>query len=568
MKRKSIAVLSVLLASSVMLTACGKKADDAGKKADDKTAQQLKREAAADPKKLPDVAKNRKDTLVVGTVNPSGKFNPLYADTTYDGWVSELIFDGLLGNDEKGLPTKLLAKDYTVKDDKVYTFTLNDAKFSDGTEVTSDDVVFTYTALSDPKYDGISNAAVQKIKGFKEYNQGDAKTLEGVKAIDKKTVEITLSEVRAAAPNDFTLGIVPKHIYNFEKGNIQKLKDKFLQPVGCGPYKFKEFKKGEYVSFEKNDGYFRGAPKIPNIIMKVTNLATNIQELQAGSVDVDLVSPKPESVQLLKSSGFIDVLSYPANKYLYIGMNLRNDMFKDKKVRQALTYGLNRQGAVDAFFKGYAQVINTHTSPVAWAQPSKVNEYKYSADEANKLLDEAGWKLNKDTKIREKDGKKFEIHFKASNTQPFNDSLIPILKECYEKLGVQVIAEQVEFASLSENVFDKQNFEMYTMGWGLTPEPDPTQVFHTTGDVLGGSNAVGWHPAKSDELIEKGIHTTNVEERKKIYAEWMELLNEEAPYIFLANPKDVMAISSKVKNFNPSSFVHWTADIHKVEISE
>ncbi|WP_160673440.1 ABC transporter substrate-binding protein [Clostridium sp. C8-1-8] len=570
MKRKSIALLSTILAGAIVLTGCGTK--DSAKKNNNAAASQKANEVkkATDASKLPQVAKDRKDTLIVGGNAPKGKFNPIYSDSVYDGYVTSLIFEGLISNDEQGNPTQALASKWDISQDgKTYTFTLVDnAKFSDGTPVTADDVAFTYTALCDPKYDGPRTDAVEKLQGYKEYKEGSATSVSGIKVIDKNKISFTLTEVKGPGIYDFGYGIMPKSVYNFEKGNMQKIKDSFLKPIGAGPYKFVDFKQGESVSFEKNDNYYKGAPKIAKIIYKVTNDKTNVQELSAGQVDVNQVTTNANTVKMVQGAGFLDQQIFSANNYSYIGLNTRLPMFSDKKVRQALMYGTRRKDFVDSYYQGYATVANTHNAPTSWVEPTGINEYTYDLDKANKLLDEAGWKLNASTKIREKDGKPFEVHWLATSDSAVIQALIPIVKEDWTKLGIKLVTDAMDFNTISEKVYDKQDYQMYAMSWSLSTDPDPSGIFSKSQDVLGGYNSVGWHPDKSEELITKGLGTTDQKVRKEAYQEWCKLINDEVPYLFLSNPKQIWAVSSKVKNLNISAFRDWTYDIYKVELTD
>ena len=585
MKRKIIGILSILMASSFVLGGCGQEAEKPkaeGEKKEESKNNNKKEGSVGLTKtevikannlsKLPEVAKKRKDTLIIGTQDPKGTFNPIYSDTTYDSTITDLIFSGLISSDEQGNPIPEIAESWNISEDgKTYTFKIKPGvKFSNGEELKAEDVAFTFTAICDPKYDGARTDAVEKLVGYEEYNKGDAKEVEGIKVIDDHTISFTLKEVKAPAIYDFDYGIMPKSVYGFEKGNIQKAKDLFLKPVGAGPYKFLEFKQGQYVKLEKNRDYFKGEPKIPNIIMKVTNAKTVIQELKSGNVDIDGITPNQQNIELVKSAEFLDVQLYNRNGYNYIGFNLRDPKFEDKRVRQALTYGLNRQGFVDNFFQGYAILTNTHASPVSWAYPdeSKLNPYEFNQDKAKELLDEAGWKVNESTGIREKDGVLMEIRWMTTADSKYVDSLIPIVKENWGALGIKVVPELMEFSTLTDKVNEKRDFDIYDMSWSMSTDPDPSWVLSKSQDVPGGFNAVGWHPDKSEELIKKGIEITDQEERKKVYQEWNELVNDELPYIFLGSNKSCNVVSSRVKGLELSAFKGLASQIHEIELVE
>ncbi|HBG38383.1 MAG TPA: peptide ABC transporter, partial [Clostridiaceae bacterium] len=130
----------------------------------------------------------------------------------------------------------------------------------------------------------------------------------------------------------------------------------------------------------------------------------------------------------------------PANNYGYIGWNMRLPMFADKNVRKALVYGFNRKGFVDAYYKGYADVCNSPISPVSWAYSEDIDKYDYDPQKAEELLDAAGWKKGSDG-FRYKDGKKFTIHWLTYTGSKYVDTLIPLLKNDWQKIGVEVIPE-------------------------------------------------------------------------------------------------------------------------------
>ncbi|MBW9156571.1 ABC transporter substrate-binding protein [Clostridium tagluense] len=564
LKRKVAGFLSLAMSMTLILSGCGK-SSSAGAGKDLKASEVL---AATNPEKLPPTARDRKDTLIIGFAAPEGKFNPIYASTVDDSYVTDIVFDGLMSNDVQGNPIGKVAKKWEIsKDSKTYTFHLNkDIKFSNGEKLTAKDVEFTFTSICDPKYDGSRSDSVDKLVGYKEYHKGEAKTVEGIKVIDDYTISFTETEVKAPAlSSDFGTGIMCKSYYNFEKGDIKKIKDLFLKPMGCGPYVFKNYKAGQEANFEKNPSYWDGVAKIDKVILKVTTAQTNIQGLSAGEVDMDRIPAAPENIQMLQGKGFINMQLYPENGYGFIGLNLKNEKFKDKKVRQALAYGLNRKGFIDARYKGYADVCNVPMSRVSWAYTQDINKYEYNPEKANQLLEAAGW-LKKDDGFRYKDGKKFEIHWMTYQGSKYVEMLIPIVKDNWKAIGIDVIPELMEFNTLSTKVFDEQKFEMYNMSWSLSIDPDPSGIFASKQAELGGYNAGSWKNAESDKLMSEALKTTDLKERKKLYGEWLKIVNEELPYIFMDQSKEMWAVSSRVKGMDLSPYIKFTHQIAKAEL--
>lgn len=575
MKGRSLRMPALLLALVLALTACGgpvpasqdsgvqpqtqSSQPEAEKEIEKKYKEEIK---GTNPEKLPQIAKDRKDTIVIGFAAPEGKFSPIYASTVDDSYVTDLIFEPLARNNKEGNSEPKVAERWEISPDgKTYTFYLRKGiRFTNGDELTAEDVAFTYTAICDPSYDGTRTDAVDMLVGFEEYKNGDAKSVEGIKIIDPYTISFTLKEVKAPQlVNGFEYGIMPKKYYDFPKGEFQKHKDMLLKPIGSGPYKFVNYKAGQEVQLTANEDYYRGAPKIKNVVFKVTNASTQIQELTSGGVDVDRISARPENISMLKAAGFIDLQIFPDNGYGYIGLSYKNEILKDKKVRQALAYGLNRQGFVDSYFKGYADVCRVPIAKASWAYSEEgVNLYEYNPEKANQLLDEAGWIRNDKDGYRYKDGKKLKIHWMTYTGSRYVESLIPIVKENWKDIGVEVIPELMEFATLVSKVYDKQEFEMYNMAWSLSTDPDPSGIFSIAQTAIGGSNSVNWKNEESERLLMEGLKTTDQQRRKEIYAEWSKIFAEDLPYILLDQNKKMWAVSSRIKGLDMDSL---TGDI-------
>lgn len=575
MKRKLVILLTAGLAASMLFVACGGGANNAtegnsnGSEAGGTTKDLSKPERieASNPSAIPDAAKNRTDTLIVGTTDPKGEFVPIYSSTLYDSWVNKLVFDGLISNNEKGEAVPNVAESYEVSEDgKTYTFKLNKGiKFTNGQELTAKDVAFTFTSICDPGYDGLRMDAVSNLVGYEEYNKGDAKSVEGIKVIDDYTISFTNKNVDAAGIWNFEYGIMPESVYKFEKGNFQAVKDKLLEPVGSGAYKFVHFKPGQEVKFEKNPDYWKGEPKIPYIVMKVTNAQTLLQELIAGTVDIDRVGAKPENIDPLKQAGFLNLDLYMQNGYGYIGLNYGSDKVKDPKVRQALLYGLNREGFMQSYYQGYGQVYNSHILPTSWAYNPDVPKYEYNPEKAKELLDEAGWKDTNGNGVRDKDGVELELQWLTYTGSKYVDALIPIVQQSWEQIGVKVTPELMEFGTMMDKVNNRE-YDIFNGAWNLSIDPDPSGIFAISQDVPGGFNNIGWRNEEADKLLKEGKGTTNQEERKKAYAEWQLKFSEDVPYILLGNAQEMFASNARVKGYNPSTYIDWTHDVYKLEL--
>ncbi|MGL5069084.1 MAG: ABC transporter substrate-binding protein [Sarcina sp.] len=575
MKKRLIAALSAVVLCTGMFVACGaEEAKDDGSKPTT-GEEEIKSEfaeikSAQDPTKLPIAAADRKDTLVVGLSAPKGEFLPGYAATVPDQRVVELVFAGLIGNDETGKAIPAVAESWEIsEDEKTYTFKIRkDVKFSNGEALTAKDVEFTYLMMADPNYDGPRTGHVEGLVGYEDYNKGEATSIEGLKVIDDHTVSFTTKEVDAGAIWNCGMGILPKSVYGFEKGDIQKIKDKLAEPVGAGPYKFVHYKPSQEIKVEKNDSYYEGAPKIPNIVMKVTTKQTEIQELVSGSVDlIEQINGTQENIDQLVGAGFLDTHQYAANSYGYIGLNMESPKLKEKEVRQALAYGLNRQALVDAFYSGNAQLMNTHITPSSWAyNPAIKDAYKYDPDKANKMLDDAGWKDTNNDGVRDKGGVELKISWLTYTGSKYVETLTPIVIDSWDKIGVKVTPELMEFPSMADKVRNDRDFEMFNMAWSLSIDPDPSETFAIEQNKKGGYNSVRWVNEEADKILKEAKATTDQAKRKELYAKWQELFVEDVPYICLDISKELASSNSRVENYRPSTYKNWTSNIHLMEL--
>jgi peptide/nickel transport system substrate-binding protein len=580
--KKFWSLLLVLLLVLGAFSGCGTKTEPA------KTPDETPAETSAEPtgsdavyvipgdESIPNAAKNRTnaaDTLVVGMSEAKGDLLPTYYSTTYDGYIVSLVFDGLLLNDEAGTLVPWIAKSYTIENDNAtYVFKLrDDVKFSDGKPLTAKDVAFTYTALCDPTYDGRYNSAVMELAGYEAYNAGDAKTVEGIKVVDDYTISFTFATPKVDNIYNLTLGILPQHIYGFEKGKADVMKQKMnaLEIVGSGRYKFIRLEPKQFIELTANDNWFGGEVKIKNIITKFTTIDTYMQELEAGTLDIQLAVPaKTDNGDQIKSIGFLNTNVYPGNSYGYMGFNLRDERFADVNVRQALVYGFNRQAFIDLYYNGNATVCNTPISQVSWAYTEDINDYAYNPDLANKMLDDAGWVKGSDG-IRAKDGKKLSLKWDTYTDSKYVETLIPMLKADWEKIGVKVEPNLMDFNALVEKVYTKQDFELYNMAWSLTLDPgDNYSTFHSKFDEPDGNNSIGLHNDEIDAILESGAKEFDREKRVVIYQDFAKKMNELVPYIFVSQSNYWDVANVRVKNFRVTPYTDWTYFIEKVELAK
>ncbi|AHX16569.1 ABC transporter substrate-binding protein [Bacillus cereus] len=563
--KKWAGVFSVLLSSSLVLSACGGQEDTASTepvKQQDLKNVKIEKITATDKTKVPDKAKNRKDTLVVGISKPGGVFLPYFQQNGWDGNVTSVIFASLVSTDKQGKPIPELAEKWDVSSDQLtYTFHLRkNLKFSDGSPLTADDVAFTLTLLHDKAYEGEVDISQYAVKGGKEYKEGKATSIEGIQVVDPQTIKITTEKVNSQAI--FVLGgtVLSKAYYGKDykqNTSLDYLKDLYGKPLAAGPYKFEKYIPGQEVRFVANENYYAGKPKIQNFIYKITSGDTKLQLFQTGEVDHTGLGTGDEVLEQVKALEFANIQIETAPSFSYIYMNNNKPYLKDKKVRQALIYGLDRKKYVDTALKGYGTVANVPIHPTSWAYTEEgVNKYEYDKEKAKKLLDEAGWKVGSDG-IREKDGQKLKLSYFGPSSAKDSDLLIPIAKENYKEIGVEFNPEFMDFNTMLSKV-NKGDYDLASVSTPITSDPS-----ETAGEYLSTANetSLGYKNAKVDELIQKGIETVDIEKRKPIYKELYKELSDDPPVILLNYRRTITGYNGNIKGIDPEKYNSISANL-------
>ncbi|OKP84548.1 ABC transporter substrate-binding protein [Paenibacillus sp. P32E] len=573
--RKSTLVLSTLLITgSMLLAACSDNnnsntasgnvpasatADSGGTAGTEATASPAPVSAGAlsepftatDLTKLPAVAQNRTDTIIVGLTDPSGAFTPYFQESGYDGNVSSLLYASLVTVDDKGVPTPELAESWDVSDDQLtYTFHLRkNLKFSDGSPLTADDVAFTWTIQYDKAYDGGSSLPSLNVKGGKAYKEGTAKTVEGIKVIDPQTISVTLEKPNATALVTLGSNVLSKAYYgkDYKFGQLDYIKKLHEHPLGDGPYKLEKFLPGQEVRLTANENYFKGKPKTEHFIYK-TSEGDVWQFLETGEVDYASFSASEENIEKLRALGFVNIIPYTPSTYGYMQVNLKHEQLKDKEVRQAIMYGLDRQSIYVDAQQGAGAIANIPASPISWAYTEEgINPYKYDPEKAKQLLDAAGWTVGANG-IREKGGKPLSIHYLGSKSKN-TDIFIAVAKENFEALGIEFQPEVfADFNSLVSKV-EGGDYDLVSFSTSMLTDPADGFMQFFDGEITDYDNP------KFLELYNKALATTDIEQRKAVYKELYQLFNDELPILFTSYKKTVYAYNGRIQNLTVSPFI-------------
>lgn len=579
MRYKKVFAVALSAAMAVSLTACGGSKDtgstqestSAGTEGSQSSGAQGTEAASADigsgqlikaedPSKLPAAAKNRKDTLVDGIADFQGVFNPLYYESVEDSRVQYLMNASLLNNDDQG---KLIDGTATMSisdDGLTYTFKISDKDtFTDGTPVTAQDYANYFKVMDDKSYDGYQDFSMDKIVGWDDYKTNDASEIEGVKALDDKTLQIQLEKPNFTAKYDFaTVEPISTKVYGdiLTKGDMSKFKAVDMKTwVGNGAYTLTDVQEKSSITLKAADTFYLGTPKIPQIIFKVVATNSELQAMEAGDVDTEEdVTCEQDYIDEATSDGFINQLIQPYNGYGYVALNHNRDVFKDPKVRQALLYGLDRQSVVNSVYGQYAKVLNIPQSTVSWIyDDSSVNTYEYNLDKAQELLKEAGWVKDGDKLM--KDGKQMKIMLSAMSDNPVTQAMIPVMIDSYGKLGIDFQAEYVDWPTLN-NKLQSMDYDMIFQAWSLLANPDTSMVYASP-DKGGSQNHYAYSNPQMDQMFEDARTAKTDDEFKADYAKIYQLWNQDLPVLPVYQRSNLICYNPRVQGFAPSSYCYW-----------
>ncbi|MCE5341606.1 MAG: ABC transporter substrate-binding protein [Planctomycetaceae bacterium] len=464
----------------------------------------------------------------------------------YSRWIMfPNVFEPLMEYDFDEVRMKpMLAKSCEISSDGLeITYTLrDDIHFSDGVPITADDVVFTYKTIINPLIDA-ADVAQQFIE------------VKDVEKIDSKTVKFQFHRPYFKAmeiSSLWTIGVFPKHIYDFK--DPQEFNRRISNPVGSGPYVFEKWDSGEKAVFTRNENYWNPAamPKIKKRIYKfIINDKARIQAIRSG--DVDMMIPAPEQyVDAIKDEKFtkdFKCLAYwsPGTPFYFIGWNADTPFFADRNVRLAMTQMIDRKSIIEHLLKKSGKEI---TGPFYLYGPENdpnIQPWSYDVANANRLLDEAGWKDTDGDGIRDKNGVPFRFKFSYSADYVLYQNIANVLKDSAAKVGIELVPEPVEWSILITNLPDHK-FESVIMGWGGDIIQDEYQLFHSSQTINRGSNYVNFKNAQADELLEEIRQTIDEPKRIELSRKLHGLLHNEQPYTFLFTRPTYRIIAPRFEN--------------------
>jgi len=421
------------------------------------------------------------------------------------------LFEGLLKVDRNGKVVPMLAKSYAVsKDGKEYTFTLHPGiKFHDGSACAAEDVKFSLERILDPK----------TAAPYRMYYEG----IESVQVVDPLNVKIKLKKYDSMFLFNIARGdavIVPRQA-------VDKLKS---QPIGTGPFKLAEWKRGDSIVLVKNaDYHMKGVPYLDKVVFKfIPDPSSQLAALKAGDVDVIAYDMAPENVAALEKDARFKVLKGHTTTDVIMAMNHSKKPFSDPKVRQAITLAIDRKAVIQGAMSGFGTPIGSHMDPTNPYYVDLSGLYPYNPEKAKQLLTEAGYP------------KGFEAVLKLPEPYAYARRSGEVIADQLSKVGIKLTLEVIQMGQWVDRVFKNADYDLTVMGHA---EPFDIEIYGKANYYFRYSNP------KFQELLKKAEEEINEEIRKKIYADIQKLIADDFVNVYLFINPALPAMKKEVQNW-------------------
>ena len=497
------------------------------------------------------LAQDYGDTLVNGSIGDARTLIPILASDSASAEVCAMLFNGLVKYDKDINLTGDLASSWEIKDEGLtIIFHLRKGlRWQDGAPLGAKDVEFTYRKLVDPAVRTPYSGDFQKVKSLE--------------IIDDWTIKVNYKEPFSPALSSWGIGIIPKHLLEKEDLNSSNFS---RHPLGSGPYKFKSWRSQEKIELSSNRDYFEKEPFISRYIYRVIpDEATLFLELQAQGIDSSGLTPLQYKTQT-QTAFFKDnyrKFRLESFGYTYLGYNLHNPLFKDKRVRQALNYAVDKNEIIRGILLGLGRVSTGPFPPESWAYNQSVLPSEYSPQKAKRLLAESGWRDSDNDGILDKQGMAFEFTILTNQGNIERQRVAEIIQARLKEVGIKVKIKVLEWSVFLTDFIDKRRFEAVLLGWALGREPDCYDIWHSSKTKEGEFNFVGYANPEVDRLLDEGRKTFDQAQRKEVYNKIHTILYEEQPYMFLYVPDALPIISSRFEGIKPAplgisyNFIDW-----------
>jgi peptide/nickel transport system substrate-binding protein len=522
------------------------------------------------------------DTIVFAESYDVKTFNPVLASDGGSFSAIQYLFPTLMQSDVMtGEYIPDLASWEISEDSLTYTFFINeDAVWSDGEPISAEDVKFTYEAI-------MSDLVESPRKG-------DVTNIEEINVIEEKTVEFVMKEVDCTVLGNLATNILPSHKFAEDFSDVMTNPLNEGPDISGGPYMLEEWAPDEFTRFVSNPTFWKGEPGIKYLVNRVvTDPAILAQMMASGEADYGFFYP--DEFDEIPVTDHLTWGSFPLHNTPLFTLNWADPenpmsaydeegnmieqpphpLFSDVKVRQAMAMGYSKDDLLETLDGRGVKLTSSVIPTITWAYNAELEPWPYDPERAVELLDEAGWLVNEETGIREKDGVPFEftILYSAGVTNLW-DNIAIIAQDQLSDLNIKVEIESIEWGAFIDKLL-AQEFDALVVGFGggAAPEPDGIagNIMYSIRDVVGsGFNMTSYVNPEVDELLEggKAVPGCAPEDRAPFYKEMQRITQEEVAYDFTVSPLQFHVMNKRILGFEPGPWWGQASQVHLFTIGE
>lgn len=498
------------------------------------------------------ISANAKTFVYCSEGSPEGFDPSLYtAGTTFDA-SSRPVFNRLVEFEHGS--TKIvpgLAEKWDIsKDGLSYSFTLrkgvkfhSNDKFKPTRDMNADDIVFSFERQWKKENPWFNYAG-----GNYDYFSDVAEVLDKVEKIDNNTVKFVLKQ--PSAPFIANLAIDAMSIQSKEYADyLDKNNNKIAlnqEPVGTGPFQFVGYQKDAVIRYKANDNYWRGKPKIDDLVYSITkDAAVRYQKLKAGECHL-MNQPNPADIAAMKADSSLKVLDQEGLNVGYFAYNTLQKPFDNVNVRRALNMAINKQAIIDAVYNGTGVIAKNPIPPTIWSYNKNTRDDEYNPTKAKEMLDKEGVK-----------GLKLRVWWMPVS-RPYNPNakrMAELIQADFKAIGVEVELFSTEWAEYLKISKDKNRDGAILLGWtGDNGDPDNFLNTLLGCQAVGGNNRAQWCYQPFDDVVTKAGKVTDVGERTKLYETAQLIFKEQAPWATIAHSRVFKPMRKEVEGFKISPF--------------
>jgi peptide/nickel transport system substrate-binding protein len=483
--------------------------------------------------------------LRVGTLQDIDSLNPFAGVTVAAYEMFHLNYDMLTGYAPDGSVRPEIADSWETSDDGLtWTFKIHPGMtWQDGEPVTANDVAFTFNYIIDNELTAYTSSTVN---------------IEEAVAIDDATVEFRLKKPKATMLR-LWIPIVPEHIWSKIPGDKAGTFNSEPPVIGSGPFQVIDVKKGSYIRFAANKDYWKGAPKVDEVILQIyTNQDTMAMDLKSGALDVAVDLPAAQ-FDALKNEPGITARPSLFRYFVELAMNVydsddsqANPVLRDLAFREAVSWAVDKQAIVDTALSGYGEVGQSIIGPWtdgAWT-PSEEETFGFDLEKSKQMLEAAGYTDSDGDGIREdKQGKPIELRLWTRSESPEQQRAGKLIAGWFNTIGLDIILSVENDGAINDGIYAYKgdtyapDFDMFIWGWGGTADPG-YQLGSFISSQIEWWNDCCFSSAEYDELYELQDAEMDWPTREQQVQRMQQIFYETAPYVVLYYPQTLIAYNS------------------------